>query len=253
MNISIENEGSETLNYTFERIEVKDLVSKEVTEKLTQYGIYDNLKIEKFRFNKSYNDLDVASFVRDLISSDQYISSSVCKHKTTGDMKYKKAKCTQINMNILDRLGENGIVVSSDEYIRKTYGETVDEIEISDRLREVLIMKESEVYSIYDETDRSELLFILLRLIVLGGHLNQYEDYLTPYRDVLRDLYKQLVSVRKDTSTNEMYVDTHVYEALSVDGSSLFARDHVQNLHLFIVHPFTRHVFVLRHEFADSI
>lgn len=107
-------------------------------------------------------------------------------------------------------------------------------------------MEESENYSIYSEAERNELLFAIFQLLVLGGSLNQYEDYLGPYRDSTRELYKMLVSVRKDASNDQMFIDTFAYELKAVDGKPVFEDDHPQNLLLVTVQPFTKTVNVLK-------
>ena len=109
-------------------------------------------------------------------------------------------------------------------------------------------MEESETYSIYTEVERSELLFNIFIMVVVGGHLNQYEDYLIPYRDATRELYKHLVSVRKDYSNDQMFVDTFVYSIKSVDGAPVFRESHPQNYLFVVVQPFTKVVTIMRHE-----
>ena len=239
------------VSYSFEALEAGKLPDP-TRDKLVQYGIFDHLSFARFRFNKQYNDLGVAAFLRELVASDQYRSSPVSRHRLAGEVKYQKLRCTELNLNMLDRLEEHGIV-GHNEYIKKTYQDPVNGVEIVDRLREALIMQESELYEIYSSEERQELLFVLLKLVVIGGNLNQYEDYLTPYREVVKELYKQVVSVRKDPSTSQMFADTHAYAVQAVDGETVHINDSDQNLHLVLVHPFTKTVIVMRHENVYSL
>lgn len=145
-----------------------------------------------------------------------------------------------VNCSNADILGKN-------DYIKKAQGMPVDDIEIVDQLREVLVCEDSEHYGIYSAAERSELLFILFQLMAIGGSLNQYEDFLGPYRDATRELYKVLVSVRKDPSNDQMFVDTYCYSLNAVDGKQVFPESHPQNRFLVIVQPFTKVCYVIRH------
>ncbi len=75
-------------------------------------------------------------------------------------------------------------------------------IELCDKVRECLLLEESESYCIFGEVKRKELLFKVFQMLVLGGSLNQYEDKLTPYLDFTKKIYKSLVSVRKKAEIN---------------------------------------------------
>ena len=81
-----------------------------------------------------------------------------------------------------------------------------EEIEIVDKLRECLLIEESENYCIFNEAQRRELLFKLLTLLAVGGSFNQYEDTIQPYLDATKQLYKSLVSVRKRAETGEIFI-----------------------------------------------
>lgn len=76
-----------------------------------------------------------------------------------------------------------------------------EEIEICDKLRECLLMEESETFCVFNETQRKELLLRLFQLLVIGGSFNQYEDMINPYLEWTKKIYKSLVSVRKRAET----------------------------------------------------
>lgn len=48
--------------------------------------------------------------------------------------------------------------------------------------------------------------------------MNQYEDLITPYLDWTKQLYKSLVNVRKNAQTNDIFVETNVYQINKIDG-----------------------------------
>ena len=228
---------------------------KEFIERLTQWGVWPNLRILRARFDKTYSDLNAKPFIVDLINSG-IIPSGIFPStgsNTVSSVDLKKLRCSFLNLNFLDKLEEADIITSKD-YIKKTYGDPIHSIEITDKLREALLNQDSETYAAFDKETREELLYSLLELVVLGGSLNQYEDYLSPYRDSIKDLYKQLVQVRKDSSTAQMYVDSFVYEVKSVEGVPTFDEDHEgphpQNRLYVIVQPFSRIVTVFFHRWV---
>ena len=45
-------------------------------------------------------------------------------------------------------------------------------IEICDLIREAILIEESEHFLVFDELDRKELLFLLFKLLLLGGGVN---------------------------------------------------------------------------------
>ena len=70
-------------------------------------------------------------------------------------------------------------------------------IEICDKIRECILVEESESYCVYGEEKRKEFLFKIFQMLVIGGSLNQYEDRLSVYLDWTKKNYKAIVSVRK--------------------------------------------------------
>jgi hypothetical protein len=113
-------------------------------------------------------------------------------------------------MDFFDRLKENGSFLTSiliyittylgitdivrhDDSIVKCFDEYYDQLVISDELRKVLVLEESDNFPLYTQEDRNEFIFHLFRLLCLGGSLCQYEDELTPYLTVTKALYKTFV------------------------------------------------------------
>ena len=80
-----------------------------------------------------------------------------------------------------------------ERYILKKEPDIVDGFEIPDKLRELLIVKDSDNYSKLNKEDKSEFVFQLFQLLVIGGRLCQYEDRLKPYMKITKALYKDCV------------------------------------------------------------
>ena len=57
----------------------------------------------------------------------------------------------------------------------------------------MLLMEDSDYYSLYNEMDRKQLLFQIFTQLVVGGGMAQFEDNISPYLDVAKDIYKDLI------------------------------------------------------------
>jgi len=68
-----------------------------------------------------------------------------------------------------------GIVRQSGSIV-KCYDEMYGDIIISDELRKMLLLDDSDNYGIYNEEDRSEFLFRIFKHICLGGSVCQVSE-----------------------------------------------------------------------------
>nr|XP_047934189.1 cilia- and flagella-associated protein 300 isoform X2 [Anser cygnoides] len=118
--------------------------------------------------------------------------------------------CTQISMSFFDRLYTEGIVRETG-HIVKCYDEYYDDILISDELRKVLLLEDSDHYDLFSQSDRKEFLFCLFKHLCIGGALCQFEDMLGPYLETTKALYKDLVSVQKNPETKEISITSTVF------------------------------------------
>ena len=132
-----------------------------------------------------------------------------------------------------------------------TFGQIIEEIEINSLLREAWLDEESEHYPVFEDQMRKELLVQLLMLLVIGGSLNQYDDNITEYRKCLKEIYKEVVSIRKEGSTGHVYLDSFVYELQEIDGEPLF-EEHPQNKVIFVVSPSKRTCAVIKNKWVNS-
>ncbi len=80
-------------------------------------------------------------------------------------------------------------------------------------------MEESEHYTAFVEKERNEFIFHLFSRLCIGGAVCQYEDYVTEYLNTTKLLYKDLVSVSKDSESGELMVMTLALEIKSIDVS----------------------------------
>ncbi|ELK16513.1 65 kDa Yes-associated protein [Pteropus alecto] len=119
--------------------------------------------------------------------------------------------CTQLSMSFFNRLYDENIVRDSG-HIVKCLDSFCDPFLISDELRKVLLVEDSEKYEVFSQPDREEFLFCLFKHLCLGGALCQYEDVLNPYLETTKLIYKDLVSVRKNPQTKKIQITSSIFK-----------------------------------------
>jgi hypothetical protein len=90
-------------------------------------------------------------------------------------------------------------------------------------------------------------------MLVIGGSMCQFDDNAKEYLEVVKNLYKDLVTVAKDSETGEIRVHSHVFLVESIEGlDKLFPmKGHPQNWFFVIVDPIHWHVTFLYHKWTD--
>lgn len=202
-----------------------------------------------------------AEFLRDLVNSVEVRRAfppiaNAFRTEVVSEVKFSELRVRQTSMDLFDRLTESGLVDSAGS-IRKILPDYIDGVEISDRVREVLVVEESDNYGLFSEDDRSEFLFKIFSHLVLGGGLCQYEDEVAPYLTHTKELYKDLVAVSKDPESEEMRIISRVYELHSnavsaTQDLALFSEDHRQNFLYVCVDPSYRHVNLWWHKWQSA-
>jgi hypothetical protein len=86
--------------------------------------------------------------------------------------------------------------------IQKCMDKKVNDLWVCDLLQSALVDEDGDEYEAFSESDRKELIFQLIKALVIGGEICQYEDSWEVYEPVVTSLYKDLVgqSVVKNTS-----------------------------------------------------
>jgi hypothetical protein len=114
------------------------------------------------------------------------------KGKPAERVEVQDVDCTLLSVDIFDRLYRGDIVRDNGE-IRKCFDEYYEEIQISDELRKMLLIEDSDNYDLYTDKERNEFLFRLFKHLCLGAYCCQFEDEVKPYIEVTRSVYKDLV------------------------------------------------------------
>ncbi|KAL4436057.1 hypothetical protein ABPG74_022292 [Tetrahymena malaccensis] len=206
-------------SFIFNYVNNEILEEKKIKELFQKWGL-NYLTISSYRFNQRFEEVSAEQFLLEFFNFPevrQTLSSMNTPKENYSSIKYKRLKVNQIKMDMFDRLEENNLVVK--DMIKQTYEDFVEEIQINDLVRECLIKEESEHYELFSEDDRKQFLFRLFQLVVLGGQMCQWEEKLSIYLDATKHLYKNLVTARKDSATDNIYIDSFVYEIQALDKS----------------------------------
>ncbi|XP_055278860.1 cilia- and flagella-associated protein 300 isoform X3 [Moschus berezovskii] len=130
--------------------------------------------------------------------------------------------CTQLSMSFFNRLYDEAIV-RDNGYIVKCLDSFCDPFLISDELRKVLLLEDSEKYEVFSQPDREEFLFCLFKHLCLGGALCQYEDVINPYLETTKLIYKDLVSVRKNPQTKKIQITSSIFKVTAYNTGFLYS------------------------------
>lgn len=207
---------------------------------------FSAMQVAKFRFDRPFNSMTPSDFLRDLANSTEVRRAfspinSAARVEVVSELKFTELRVRLTSMDLFDRLRDSGKVDETGS-IRKMIPDYIEGIEVADRVREVLMVEESEDYGLFSAEERSEFLFKVFEHLVLGGGLCQYEDEINAYLDHAKALYKDFVAVGKDQASGELRVLSRVY---SLEGSSdfdPFPETHRQNFLYAAVDPSYRHV-----------
>lgn len=255
----------ESLIYNFELLDTSlpSLKNKDVSEYLKKWNLDAHLKTWTFSFDKAYNVHTPKEFIKNFITNTVVMSalksninsSFWSKDLSNEELKVEPLQCSLTSMNFFDRLIDNDIVKESGS-ISKCFDEMYEGILISDELRKMLLDEDSINFECYSDEERSELLFKLFKMFVIGGRICQYEDMIAPYHDVTKSLYKDLVCVQKDPSSNTPTVASKAFQISIVNEKKklIFPSDtiHEQSFAYIVVNPVKRRVHILHHNWGKN-
>lgn len=214
------------------------------------------LRYWTFSYNKHFNQSLINNFVQEFFNSEAVLQTIELSNKSPVESyTTESVPCTYTSMSLFNRLKEEGIVRESGS-ICKCMDELVDGIYISDELRKMILMEDSDNFECYSDSERSEFLFRLFSHLVIGGSVCQYEDFISPYIDVTKSLYKDLICVQKFQDSDKLNIVTKVYKVTGKDKTGYQAYpssdDHPQTFAYLLVDPLKRHVSLLYHNWGRS-
>ncbi|NXU57202.1 CF300 protein, partial [Turnix velox] len=239
------------------------LEDREIGQRLLKWSLQGRITAQAFSFDQQFKPYQKDEFVT-VFFTDQNVSSSLKLLSASGQWTALGSKvtktegtvvpCTQISMSFFDRLYSEGVVRETG-HIVKCYDDYYDDILISDELRKLLLLEDSDHYDLFSQLDRKEFLFCLFKHLCIGGALCQFEDVVGPYLETTKAIYKDLVSVQKDPETKEIRIISTVFRVSAYDAHGLCypsSQSHQQTFAYMIVDPCRRHVHLLYHCFGTS-
>jgi len=243
------NGEEETNDYTFHFLNAEPVATASSSKTaLDKWGFGEDMSFMTFRYEERASTArDMERVVESLFRSttaSKYLPHVLrgfsCPEPAKAVVQYEKLTTEETNMQFFDRLREAG-AISDTGHIRGRLDEYIDDIPISDLVREALLLEESELYDTFTPADRQELLFRVFKHLVIGGASNQYEDHVERYFDVTRGLYRDLLTVERSPD-GRIEVKTACFSVLQVRGASLFAKEHQANFLYAFVDPTVRQV-----------
>jgi len=230
--------------------------NKDLAPFFEKWCLKHTLKFSTFTYNKQFNQNLINNFVQEFFTSDT-VSQIIDLSNTTPVETYEaeEVPCTYTSMSLFNRLKDEGIVRESGS-ICKCMDELVDGIYLSDELRKMILMEDSDNFECYNDGERAEFLFRVFSHLVLGGSVCQYEDFIKPYIDVTKALYKDLICVQKFKDSEKLNIVTKIYKITGKDhtGYQVYPseNDHPQTFAYLLVDPLKRHVSLLSHNWGRS-
>jgi hypothetical protein len=251
------------LKYIFQTVDdpshYSNIFTKENFKTLEKWGLSQNMELVKFRFNTSFELQDLQRFLKDLFNDPIVrknfppLTSVILPddQKEIENFKYKVLNTRATNMDIFDTLYENDIVTLDTGYIHQDYDVYVEDITVSDKLKQAMLVEDSEAYSVFSQDQRDEFLFHIFKRIVVGGSLCQYENTIEPYLEMTKAFYKDIVSAAKEPETNKIYIRSVPVEILSIEKSNIYKKKyHPQNFFYVIIDPYQRYVHLWYHNWV---
>jgi len=248
-------------SFKFEEVDfspkaLSDASAKELWEK---WGLDQNSYIKRLSFDEFFSEEQKDVFFKDLFSSEiarKALGISTGRNNSwtsVGPLTSYTATdltATVTNLDFFSKINdlEDPAVVRDKGALVKCFDEFVDGVPLSDELRKMLVMEESEHFEEFSEEERREFIFHIFLRVCMGGGMCQYEDDIRPYLETVKGLYKDLVSVQKNPSTKALEVTSFVYQLEEAEGEfgSLFP-DCASRQHSFcylVVEPTKRHVTI---------
>lgn len=226
---------------------VPSVMKKEHVEKLTQWGLLPDMQICKFRYEESLQKSDLPTFMQSFFRSKEvmgYLRSFGVGIISPPKLnpKFEELGNTQLSMAVIRKLETEGIVHRTGKICGRLE-EDCEGVPLWDMVRETLLLEESEHYPVLSEDDRREFLVHIFKHMMIGGALNQYDEYLQPYMELTKSFYKDLACVRKNDAGDMEVLSWFMSVTDLGDGGALFPHKDMEhhNFCYVVVDPIVRH------------
>ncbi|XP_064615607.1 cilia- and flagella-associated protein 300-like isoform X2 [Liolophura sinensis] len=215
--------GDHAAKYNFQYLagkKCKTLEDKDTQEYLMKWSMKDRICVQTFSFDQPFQAYQKKDFVLDFMKDPTVLANlrlltSSGKWQSVGtaatSVKIEDMNCSVLSLSFFDRLYQTNVVRESGQ-IHKCFDEFAEDFQISDELRKMLLIDDSDNYCLFNDDERNELLFLIFSHLCLGGQVCQFEDTVDPYLSISKALYKDLVSVQKDPETHQLHTISNVFK-----------------------------------------
>ena len=226
--------------------------TSDAKSQLLQWNLDQTLKFQKFRFTGAFDGAaDYDRLLKDFLRNATCCAGLGVTGTPANPVKLQCDELTTeiMSMDFFDRFEENDITAKG--HIRGCFEEMYDGMTIQDKLRELLINEDSENSCIFNEREKKELIYVLFKLLAVGGSMCQPDTNIDRYLDMTKGLYRDLLTVYKAPTTGAVTVSGKVYQLTSVDGLTLHNHDDKPfNTFIVIVEPMRKEISVLKNDYT---
>jgi len=229
-------------------LQLNCLNTSDAKQQLLQWSLDQTLHTSKFRFTGAFDaSTDYDRLLKDFVRNEKCMAALGCTGTPAPpvNMTLTELSTTVQTMSFFDRLDSADITHGG--HIRGCFDGTFYGLTVGDKLREMLINEDSENASVYSETEKKELIYVLFRLLAVGGGMCQPDVSIERYLELTKGLYRDLLTVYKAPSTGEVTVSGRVYLLEAVKGVTLHPEEGKPfNLLVLVVEPLRKEVRVLK-------
>ena len=214
---------------------------KENQDRLAKWGLpVEVMQHAHFRFDETFRRGMADDFLCALFNADAFRAAFRLADGRGGTVpfggpsrvtkvSYTPLTCTQTTLDMFDRLQDGVIVRESGQVCRMADVFLPRGVTVADQLRGVFMLgDEGEHYDTFTEGEQAEFLYHVMWRLLAGGALNQWEDDFNVYKDVCRDVYRDMVSVARVDAGDDaesgaagsgLAVQTLVYQVHAATGA----------------------------------
>lgn len=236
------------------------LSSTDGKQMLLQWNLDKTLSICRFRYSGGHmrtSEEYMQGILEFLKHASAYgimgVYGTMEEMKTNSPPGIEELGLTQLSMDMFNKLEPD--IVSPSGTIRGCFEERYNDITINDKLREMLVNEDSENSTLFAYSEQRELLFQIFKCLVVGGCLCQCEDRITRYLDTTKALYKELLTVYKNATTDQPEISGRAFLIKSIPGLDLYGdassigntdNSTAENMFIVLVDPSKRQLTVVK-------
>ncbi|KAG9405465.1 hypothetical protein AC1031_003357 [Aphanomyces cochlioides] len=197
--------------------------TSEMKLKFLQWNLDQHGRVKRFRVRGKFDPADETSFLRAFFESPEVraeLPFPSSMPPSIESMSFRKLKTSVLSMAFFEKLEDNPQIASKSGYIRKCYDDVYNDCTVSDYLRDMVVNPDSEHASLFSSAEQDEAVFQIFKRLVIGGAMSQPDDNLEPYLSMTKQVYKALVSVRKEADSKALQVYSQVYLFTDDDSSN---------------------------------